>query len=96
MSVEIREQVAYLSGQCGQEEADPLLDSLLDEEATAVHLGGCTHLHASVVQVLLACRPSIVAVPVDEGLERWLIPSLVDAGATHQAAQASPNQPTTS
>jgi hypothetical protein len=54
------------------EEAEPLLEWLQKRKSTKVDLGSCTHVHASVVQVLLAAKAKISVWPQDVELKMWL------------------------
>lgn len=69
-----------LEGQVSVEDAEALQARLTAQPRPAVHLGRCEHLHAAVLQVLLALRPRIVAAPPDP----WL------AAALGLAAQPEP------
>ncbi|MDR3514207.1 MAG: hypothetical protein P4M00_00195 [Azospirillaceae bacterium] len=59
---------------CLVEEALPLLEFLQAHPGAPVNLFACTHLHSAVLQVLMALRPSIVALPGEAFLRRWLTP----------------------
>jgi len=63
---------AVLEGQVTVEDAETLLQYLRQAAKPAVHLGACEHLHAAVLQVLLACRPKLVAPPPDARLATLL------------------------
>jgi len=77
MTVEVEGELVRLSGRCGAEEAEALLSALVSG-VPVVDLSGCEHLHASLVQLLMAARPAIVGEPASF-LARWVIP-LVDQG----------------
>jgi hypothetical protein len=68
----------HLEGECGVEEALPLLESLAGPEPPEVDLRHCTHMHTALVQVLAACGTVPCAPPGDGFLARWLMP-LLDA-----------------
>jgi ABC-type phosphate/phosphonate transport system substrate-binding protein len=70
---------------CTVEDAMPLLEYLQSHRGAKVDLGPSTHLHTSVVQVLLAARPKIVAFPREAFLARWL--SQVFACAAGKSAE---------
>ena len=59
MSVRERDELVELTGECGLEDAEPLLRRLLADPATLVDVSHCERLHAAVVQVLLASRARI-------------------------------------
>jgi len=54
------------------EDAETLLDWLKKQKKPAVNLGRCQHLHAAVLQVLLAVRPAIVGDVPDPWLRKAL------------------------
>jgi hypothetical protein len=58
------------------EDALTLLEFLQSHANAKVDLGACTHLHTAVLQVLLAARPEIVALPREAFLARWLAQAL--------------------
>ena len=82
MSFEVTDDGVRLAEGCGFDDAEPLLNHLLDHEGTPVDLRAATSMHSAVVQVLLACQPPIAAPPENETLRNWLIPSLEEARAT--------------
>ncbi|WP_218014942.1 hypothetical protein [Teichococcus rhizosphaerae] len=68
----------HLEGDCGSEEAEPLLALLLEEPSRAVSLAGARTLHTALVQVLLALRPPLAGLPAEPFLRRWVAPLLDD------------------
>jgi len=54
------------------EDALTLLEFLQSHANAKIDLSSCTHLHTSVLQVLLAATPEIVALPREDFLARWL------------------------
>lgn len=65
MAIRYLKRHAALEGVVGVEEAESLLGWLRAQARPAVHLGRCDHVHAAVLQVLLALQPKIVAKPAD-------------------------------
>jgi hypothetical protein len=61
-----------LEGHVGVEDAETLLSALRAMARPAVHLGRCEHVHAAVLQVLLALRPRVVAAAADPWLQAAL------------------------
>lgn len=59
---------AALEGHVAAEDAEALVAWLRARKAPAVHLGRCEHVHAAVLQVLLALRPALKAPPADPWL----------------------------
>lgn len=74
MSVRLDGTVIRLEGECRVEEAEPLLALLQEAAGREVDLGAAGPLHTAVVQVLLALRPRIRAIPGDAFTARWLLP----------------------
>lgn len=72
MAFSFAEDVAIADGACVVEDALTLLEFLQSHGNAKVDLGSCTHLHTAVLQVLLATRPKIVALPQERFLARWL------------------------
>jgi hypothetical protein len=68
-----------LTGSCGAEDALELAEWLANNRAATVDLASCTHLHAAVLQTLLAYRPAISAALHDAFLSRWIGPLLAAA-----------------
>lgn len=65
-------KVARLEQDCGAEDAEALLEWLLGNPTAKINLKYCTHMHAAIVQVLLAARPSISHWPDNEALANLL------------------------
>ena len=65
MPIRYLKKHAALEGEVGVETAEELAQWLRAQKKPAVHLGKCAHLHAAVLQVLLALKPAISAAPSD-------------------------------
>ena len=61
---------------CAVEEALPLLEFLHATPGARVNLRACIHMHTAILQVLMAVRPKISALPEEDFLRRWLTPLL--------------------
>lgn len=61
--------IAYLGESCSVEAAEALFSWLISNPRHKVNASDCQHLHTAVLQVLLLCRPNIVAYPKDP----WLL-----------------------
>jgi len=59
MSLHERDHSVELIGDCGFEDAEPLLRRLTASPATLVDVTGCERVHAAVIQVLLASGAEI-------------------------------------
>jgi hypothetical protein len=68
-----------LTGSCGAEDALELAEWLANNRAATVDLDACTHVHAAVLQTLLAYRPTVSAALHDAFLSRWIGPLLAAA-----------------
>ena len=78
MSVHLDGDTVVLEGVCRVEDAEPLLRWLQAEPGRIVDLSAVEHLHAAVLQVLMAFRPSLKGVPKDEFLRSVVMPALLD------------------
>ena len=72
MTIEVEADEIRLTGRCGAEEAEKLL-ALLSEGVDRVDITGCEHLHAALLQLLMAARPAIRGEP-SPFIARWLLP----------------------
>ncbi len=74
MSIQYLHDHAALEGTVSVEDAEALAQWLQQQDAPAVHLGQCEHLHGAVLQVLLALRPELLSPPPDRflaGVLQW-------------------------
>jgi hypothetical protein len=60
-----------LTGPCPVEDAEPLLQMLLETPAAAIDWRACQSPHTAVVQVVLAARPALIGPCGDPWLEQW-------------------------
>lgn len=74
MPIELSDERAVLTGVCSVEEAESLLSWVLQHPDAAVDAAACEHLHSAVLQVLMALRPRLAAVPVAGPLQQILKP----------------------
>lgn len=72
MPVRYLKKHAALEGHVSVDDAEALAQWLREQRVPAVHLGKCEHVHAAVLQVLLALQPRLSAPPPD----RWLAAAL--------------------
>ena len=72
MGIRYLKKHAALEGCVAVDDAEALQQWLAAQPRPAVHLGKCEHLHAAVLQVLLAMAPAVVAAPPDAWLARAL------------------------
>jgi hypothetical protein len=72
MSITYRKTGAVFTEFIAVDEAEPLLEWLQKRKSAKIDFGECTHVHASVVQVLLAAGAQVSVWPQDEDLKMWL------------------------
>jgi hypothetical protein len=61
-----------LEGICGVEDAEPLLQMLVETPAAAVDWRPCGSLHTAVVQVILTAEPALIGPCGDAWVGKWL------------------------
>jgi hypothetical protein len=86
MSIKCAGDAVLMEGVCPVEDAETLLH-LLQAGASHVDWTGCTHLHASCLQVLLVAGLPVRGLPANAALARWVEPLFAAAGT---AAPPSP------
>jgi len=72
MPIDFKKTVAVCSDECTIEDAETLLEWLLDNPKGKINLKQCELLHTAVIQVLMAVRPSISAQPEQLALSETL------------------------
>jgi hypothetical protein len=72
MTIRYRKKSASLEGHVSVDDAETLAQWLRKQAVPAVHLGACEQVHGAVLQVLLALRPVVLALPADRLLARAL------------------------
>ena len=65
MTIRYLKKHAALEGHVGVDDAEALAQWLLQQREPVVHLGKCEGVHGAVLQVLLALRPKVKAMPAD-------------------------------
>jgi hypothetical protein len=84
MPVAVDAGVVRLQGPSRVEDAESLIGWLAadpaDRAGWTVDLTRADHLHAAVLQVLLAFQPEVIGPPADPFLARWLYPMLRRGG----------------
>jgi len=63
-----------LDGSCPNEDAELLLQLLLETPGARVDWRACRGAHSAVIQVLLVARPLVLGPPADAALSRWVAP----------------------
>ena len=77
MAIEYKKKCVVLAGAVSVEAAEDLLQWHQNNPKCRVDLSACTHLHAAVLQVLMASRMAVSVWPQDEDLKTWLTAALV-------------------
>ncbi|NBC49961.1 MAG: hypothetical protein GVY22_18740 [Gammaproteobacteria bacterium] len=83
MGIEIHENTAVIRDILSVEEAEPLLEWLLEHRDGQLDLAQCAHLHAANLQVLMALRPRIITWPDDPALADWLKSAFEEPESNH-------------
>jgi hypothetical protein len=76
MTIQVDGTVIRVRGASCVEDAEALLALIQAPGSSPVDIGDAIHLHAAVIQVLLAFKPSIVGDPADGFLSRFVAPML--------------------
>ena len=61
---------------CGVEDAEPLLQMLMEPSLARVDWRTCRSLHTAVFQVIMNVRPPLTGPCGDPWVERWLVAGL--------------------
>ena len=77
MTIEYKKKSVVLEGAVSVEAAEDLLQWHQNNPKGRIDLSACTHLHAAVLQVLMASQMVVSAWPHDEDLKTWLTAALV-------------------
>ncbi len=72
MPIELNDQTAQFTESVSVEEAETLMAWIQEHPGCAVNFSACEHLHASVLQVLMAFSPEVAQWPNDTNLKQWL------------------------
>ena len=86
MGLKLTKKTARFLGICSVEEAEALLDWTQGHSAPRADLSGCEHLHAALLQILLAREVEVVGLPQDPWLSTWLRPLVKKTPAVAVAA----------
>ena len=76
MSVEYKKKSVQLIDDVGVDDAEGLLQWLQANPKATINLSRCTHVHAAVLQVLMAAGMTVTSWPQDSQLDGWLRPAL--------------------
>lgn len=76
MAITYDKKVAVFTDAISIEDAEILLEWLRKTSKSRLDLKHCSHLHAAILQVIMAANPIIDAWPQAEHLRAWLEPAL--------------------
>jgi hypothetical protein len=80
MALRLEGSEVWLIDVCGAEEALEFVDLLLKAERPTINLSRCTHLHAALLQTVIAFKPAVSAQPTEPFLQKWISPMLSVSG----------------
>ena len=83
MPIEVSDNTLVARELLSVEDAERLLDWLIQHPGGRLDLTDCTHLHAANLQVLMAARPKIAAWPSRDVLADWLRAALIQEDEIH-------------
>lgn len=63
MTIRFKKTVAVLDDICTIEEAETLLEWLLDNPKGKLNFKQCKHIHTAILQVLMVVKPTLSAYP---------------------------------
>ena len=66
-------RTVVLKGTCAADEAEVLLQLLVETPGAAVDWTRCEHLHTAVMQIILAAKPRLIGPCGDAWVEKWLV-----------------------
>lgn len=72
-----------LDGACGVEDAEPLLQMLMELPGPTVDLRSCQSLHTAVFQVLFNVQPRLIGPCGDPWAETWLVAGMPQTTRVH-------------
>lgn len=83
MPIDVSESTLVAQELLSVEDAEGLLDWLIQHPRGRLDLADCTHVHAANLQVLMAAQPKIAAWPRHEALADWLRAALIQEDTIH-------------
>ncbi len=72
MSIEYRDDTAYLNDVIAVEEAETLLEWIQTRSQPKIDMSSLEHIHTACLQVLMAAKPQVVGWPEDNKLKDLL------------------------
>jgi hypothetical protein len=74
LNYDILDNVIEIDETCTVEDAETLLQLVLEHPDAAIDMHNCAHMHTAAVQVILAAKPKFRRMPEDEFMKRFLVP----------------------
>lgn len=71
---DVIDNVIEIDDSCSVEDAETLLQLVLEHDDAVIDASKCTHIHTAAMQVLLAAKPKFRDLPEDEFIRRFLAP----------------------
>jgi len=71
---DVIENVIEISESCTVEDAETLLQLVLEHDDALIEAHDCQHIHTAAMQVLLAAKPRFKSLPEEEFLRQFLAP----------------------
>jgi len=87
MSARLDGNVIVLEGPCRVEDAEPLLGWLQADRSRVVDVTDAEHLHAAIVQILMALGPTLKGAGKDAFIRDWIAPALMVANSAETPPQ---------
>ena len=76
MAIQYNKKTVVFGDTVSVEEAEDLLQWQQKNPKGRMDLTACTHLHAAVLQVMMATQMAVTAWPLDKDLKTWLMAAL--------------------
>ena len=76
MTIQAEDGAIRLTGSCGHDDVEPLLEALAANPDWPVDLMHAVHLHGAILQVLMRAKRSIEGEAQDPFIGTWLLPAL--------------------
>jgi len=89
MTMEMKDGVLLCAGTLAVDDAEQLLQLVLETADTSADLSACQHVHSACLQVLMAARVRVTAWPEQTVLTDWLRAALepTNQQASNEASQ---------
>ena len=89
MTIQAKDGAIRLTGSCGHDDVEPLLEALAANPDWPIDLMHAIHLHGAILQVLIHAKRPIQGEAEDPFIGTWLLPALRRSQQTAGAAPCS-------